>query len=396
MLEAMRRFPVIPFVAAFTLALALRLLWLQRIGIVRGGDSPTYEALAGVLRGDPGSWFHLEAAIPPLYPLFLAVFGANTVGMVAQALVSAFTAPILGVAARPHFGYRAGVIAAVLVAVAPTLIFWSPYVLTETLALAVLAAALLLASRCLRSFSIGPRLLLGSAMGAMYLSRAALLAPMIVLATAGLVGRRRLVTGLLAVLLGFLFVVMPYRVQSVWSGGQAVAAQSQFWTLLWAGTQWTEVGRGTFGVDLHYPPSFYSLSADEQTKVLRDEFWVFVRYHPVEYIQKLGRKLVWFWLPTYPEWSRAHGAVSLGFLVPLYVLALVGAGLERHSRFTWTLVGVVCAVMLTSVFTIVDYDARYRLPAELSLIPLASVALARALNFMSVRSNVPCQVKGPR
>lgn len=364
--------------AVFVLALGARLLRLLQTGPITGGDSATYEAIALAMQQDPLRWLEIATAIPPIYPLFLALVGSGPSGMVIQAVVGAATAPILGRAATPHFGAAAGLLTAVLVAIAPSLLFWSPYVLTETIAFALLAGALYVSSACLRSSSIRARAALGTLLAANYLARGAFLLPVVAMAISGIVSvRRRWLLATLAVVLSAALAISPFALRNTAIGAGPTPGGGQVWTLLWAGTQWNEIGRGTAGVDLLYPEGFHKLAPSEQTRTLREAFLTSVREQPVEYFGRLGRKMVWFWLPAYPEWSRIHQLVWAAFLVPLYALSLVGVYMARRSPWTWTLVGVVAAVAITATLTIVDYDARYRAPAELALIPLASVALAR-------------------
>jgi hypothetical protein len=67
-------------------------------------------------------------------------------------------------------------------------------------------------------------------------------------------------------------------------------------------------------------------------------------------------------------------------------LALAGLVAARRNRPLVTLVVIgVSAFMLTSVVTIVDYDLRYRLPAELLLMPVAGLGLAWFVARLVVR-----------
>jgi hypothetical protein len=44
----------------------------------------------------------------------------------------------------------------------------------------------------------------------------------------------------------------------------------------------------------------------------------------------------------------------------------------RRSVFAWLLVASVVALLVPVALTLVDYDGRYRLPAEVCLLPLAA------------------------
>ena len=106
---------------------------------------------------------------------------------------------------------------------------------------------------------------------------------------------------------------------------EPVVYRDQGWLLLWAGTTWNEVGRGTGGVDIFYPEGYASWSSAERTAFFEREFSAFVRERPAQYLGLMLKKALWFWLPFYPEWSSVHKIWAGTYFGGLYVLALVGA-----------------------------------------------------------------------
>ena len=129
------------------------------------------------------------------------------------------------------------------------------------------------------------------------------------------------------------------------------------------------------GIDLSPEPSIPNQSMSARQDHFRAGFLSFVSQHALEFGSLTLRKALWFWLPAYPEWSIAHKLVSTTYLIVLYVAAAWGALRLWRLRFTQFLVVLTSAFWVTSSLTIVDYDARYRLPAELSLLPLAGAGL---------------------
>jgi hypothetical protein len=84
-----------------------------------------------------------------------------------------------------------------------------------------------------------------------------------------------------------------------------------------------------------------------------------------------------FWSPVLPGYSPAHALGSSLYFFGFYLLAAFGMVCAYRFKSLITLcASSVLMFTLTSVITIVDYDQRYRLPAELFLVPLVGVAVA--------------------
>jgi hypothetical protein len=154
--------------------------------------------------------------------------------------------------------------------------------------------------------------------------------------------------------------------------------ESNAWELIWMGTQWNEVGRATGGIDVIFPPGYASWTADERITYTRESALASIRSDPGGYASLTIRKLLWLWLPAYPEWSLPHKVGAGSYFAALYALGVAGLVRNTRSPFALTLAALVLGVSVTTMLTIVDYDARYRMPGELCLIPLAASALMLA------------------
>ena len=125
----------------FVLALGLRLIYLVHLRKLPFFDHPVMDALyhdtwareilSGTTRHDP--FFR-----GPLYPYFLALIylagkGSYLVPRLVQFILGGFTAVITFSLARRYFGLLAGVVAGVLCAVYPVIIYFDGELLTETL-----------------------------------------------------------------------------------------------------------------------------------------------------------------------------------------------------------------------------------------------------------------------
>jgi len=138
------------------------------------------------------------------------------------------------------------------------------------------------------------------------------------------------------------------------------------------GTMWNEVGRGTIGVDIVMPEGFATRSLVDQEAYAKEAALRFISENPSRFVVLTLKKVLWFWLPAYPEWSLVHKLWSGTSFLALYALAIVGLARTRRTAFAWVLVASVIGLLIPVALTLVDYDGRYRLPAEVCLVPLAA------------------------
>lgn len=313
--------------------------------------------------------------------MLMAFLRTDVTVAIALAVVGSLIAPAAFALGR-RLDPRAALPAGLLASAWPHFLQWSPYVLTETLGLTLLALALVTAASALERPSRSAAVAAGTAMGLALLARAALLVPAGAIFIMLFTRSRR--SAVFFILAAVAVLAVPTARNAV-AIGAPVPYQGQTWLLLWAGTQWDEVGRGTTGVDLIYPAGFFERPPAAREQILRDEYFSYVGSRPMEYAQRMVRKALWFWLPWYPEWSLIHIVVSGSSILALYALSLIGLLRCRRSRTAWLLVTCALGVLVTAMLTIVDYDNRYRLPAELTLLPLAAAGLTDLARRISTR-----------
>ena len=361
--------------AAFTVAVVIRLAASIALGVRLGGDSPFYLSIAeGLRRSGPAALLSLDPSAAPLYPVLLAAAGLTGLPMTSaavllNALLGGLTAVlVVRIAYRIRPSRAVAALAGLLVAGHITLVFWSLYVLTETVFLFFLAFSverLLVLTDTRRPFihSVvsGVSILLVLLVRPTAAAFALLVPIYIVLAT------RRDPARLARCAVGLCLPVLAVIAAAVVSGRSAATWDllvQRVWVSMWFGLQWTEEGRGTWGVDFTGGPP----DGDFRGGTLR---WLAA--DPMHFVLQAGRKLRALWAPTLPSFSVVHGAVSLAFYLPYYALSLYGirsAGRSAGLALLW--LGIVGFTALPAV-TFVDYDQRYRLPAELLLAPLVAI-----------------------
>ena len=377
---------------AWTAAIVVAVAALIRIGvvIVYGprvvGDALFYlESARALLERGPAGLAALSPISAPLYPVLLAaVSRASGMDLVTTAVtlnvvLGAATAGLLvRMAHRATGSLVASALAGAIGAAGITFLFWSVYVLTETLFLFVLALTVdrLLALHGSRRVARD---------GAVAAACVALL----------LTARPTAAAFVMAIPVWAYLTASGPRARAIRiaaaasvAAGVAFAAASMagllgtvgdrfgtfFWGSLWVGLQWTEQGRATGGVDI---------VREAPGGVFRDGVIEWMRAEPGHFFVQALRKLKVFWAPVLPEFSAFHAAVNLAYYLPLYALALIGAraGVVERRALLLLVLGIASFTLLAMV-TFVDYDQRYRLPAELLLVPIAAagvVALASAV-----------------
>jgi hypothetical protein len=117
----------------------------------------------------------------------------------------------------------------------------------------------------------------------------------------------------------------------------------------------------------------------------------FIRDHPVRYIEMAAKRFVSFWAPwRYLDWSARHRAMDAMLSLGLIAMACSATMVTGRTR-SLVLLGFAVVLSLESAFGQIDADARYRLPAEALLIPPAAIALSAAIGRARSRRSFAVQ-----
>jgi hypothetical protein len=362
--------------------------WAQRIAIgdLSGfGDYPLHQLYPVLI----APAFRLSIALAPyLFVLHLAM--------------SVATVFLVYYACRQFAPPRVALTAAAIVAIYPSLLLWSAYVLSETpffffLSLFIASLAHVLsrpdarrpAALALLCVS-GVLLLFARPVSVAVLGAAAIAVTYALLSDIAGARRARLATlaGLLLVALmttGLLATVTPLRqavlryptvAQSLWLSTRYSSGSVAEWQPV---AQQSQALLDRFGGDLN---AFYDYKATEALD--------FIRTQPARYALLAGRRFTSYWLPAFfsDGWSASHRLFDLLLAFTLYV-GTIASLYRRRDSVRWTLFGVALALGILTSFSQIDTDGRYRVPAELVLLPLAAdgwVRLFRAGWKRRVRS----------
>ena len=388
----------------FLLALALRLAWVgyvqHRGGELFGPDAKSYDTLAvSLLEGkglqkwdyeglfsDPKQSLIVYSFRPPFLPIVLAgVYGVAGhhfwVARVVMALLSAATCVVVARIARRLFGGRAGVVAGLLMAVYPKLIYYSGDIVTETvyIFLLALAVAMLFAAG---EAAHGPWRwpVAGALMGLATLTRSALLAFLPFAALWVLIVRRqkaRAVGEAALLALGFLAAMAPWWVRNAAVHASFVPATTEGGLTFWV-TNWEQADGGGHVDHTSQRGKFDRLSEVEIDRKFYRLGWAYVRGHPGHFLRLAATKFVRFWR-LWPHASEPSVGVAAALVAgltfaPVLLLAIWGALLSRRQwrplLLLYLLIGYYTALHM--VFMAIT---RYRLPLEPFLIILAAHGL---------------------
>jgi 4-amino-4-deoxy-L-arabinose transferase-like glycosyltransferase len=326
---------------------------------------------------------------PPLYSVVLA--GPALLGLdsadafrLAGAAFGAGTIALVGLLGRRLAGERAGLIAAAVAALYPTLIAADGALMSETLYGLLTAASLLAAYRLVDTPSIGRGVVLGALVALTALTRgeALLLLPLLLVPVLRSPAGRR---ASLVALVAFLVVLTPWTARNWIVFNRPVAIATNSGTAVAGANCAVTYASGDY-LGGWYPPCIKEHpgknEAEHHAEALRDG----VRYAgdhlgrlPVVLAARLGRVASVYKPFAIPEGRSVRvqkvGVVAYFLLVPFAVAGFVL--LRRRGEVTWILAAPFIIVAVTALTTY--GNLRFREPAEIALAVLAAVSLDELL-----------------
>ncbi|MGH9026125.1 MAG: ArnT family glycosyltransferase [Acidimicrobiia bacterium] len=412
-----RRFtPALVFLSGVALALRLTYVAVAKDSTLSVGDQTYYYLqakllVAGEFFVNPFAAIFLDVQKPagehgPLVTVFLAAFdllGADSVfrQRLALAALGAVTVVLTGLVGYRVAGSRTGLLAAGIMAVYPNVWAWDGLLLSESLTLLLVVAAMLLAYRVADRPTIISVVVLGAVCGLATLSRSEmlLLAPMLLIP---LLARRRTLTlwrrvGLLGVAAAVILAVLsPWVIRNLVVFERPVFISTGYDIILEnANCDSTYYGDLLGWWDLGCQSSEGAkVDQSVQAQRVRERALDYIGDHagrvPVVVVARLGRMLDVYRplqnvrLTEHDGREAIVGWAGLAFYYPLVVAAACGAAvLRRRATPISPLIGPIAVVALVAVFA--SGNTRYRVPAEGSIVVLAAVAIDSALGWWARR-----------
>jgi 4-amino-4-deoxy-L-arabinose transferase-like glycosyltransferase len=321
---------------------------------------------------------------PPLYSVVLAVpaklgLTSPDAQRLAGSLFGAGTIAVVGLLGRHLAGARAGLLAAAIAALYPTLIAADGALMSESLYGLLVALSLLAAYRLLEAPGIGRAVALGAVAGLAALTRgeALLLLPLVLIPVLWRPGGWR--PALVAVL-ALVVVLTPWTARNWIVFDRPVVIATNSGTAV-AGANCDETFSAGDRLGGWWPPCIKSHpgnEAEHHAKALADGY----RYAgdhlgrlPVVLAARLGR--VWsVYRPFETPEGRSVRVQKLGVIAFFVLLPFAVAGalvLRRRRVPVWIMLTPFVVVSATALLTY--GNLRFREPAEVALVVLAAVAL---------------------
>ena len=385
------RFDLIVMSGLFALALIVRLLFIfSSHGDVVTPDGALYGNIATHLL--QGEGFIQDArsypiVVPPFYPIFLALIyaifgvGNSTAVLVIQAILGALTVVFVYETAKELFNRWAGLFAGLLFSIYSVSIYWTGFVLTETLFTFLVVVFTYVLARLLRSkatyWTAG---LLGLIWGITCLTRPHLLffIPFLWVLLFIVQKRRGLKLAGISTLL-LLMTIIPWIGYLYAEYGCVIPIASHGGIALWCGNgPFVNPNRYYSSTRYANDPLFaaqlkegMSLPLCEQDRFFRNIALRFIISHPLRFVDNTYRKFILFAKPVNLR-MKVFGISVLDKITNttdtwLLVLSLLGfifslfpkQNFKRNQTLLWL---ILYYSLIVSVNIIVS-QGRYRLPA---------------------------------
>lgn len=320
----------------------------------------------------------------PLYPAFLAVIYYLTSGdpyratTIIQSFLSALTCVIIFLLAWDTWGERIGLTAGIIAIVAPDLILYNAWLLTETLFIFLVALLLW----CV--YKIGDKLqgwiIAGILLGLCALTRPTFLLFLPILFFWLYFSKKVKLYKLLMIPLITFVVITPWTVRNYTVTGSFMLVSSAGGINLWIGNN--ENGTGEYRwIEEGNPYMDDTLSEAEKNSKCYSEVIRFVSQNPVKASNLLVLKAILFIIPTGDKFYIASNYLQptvMFFLTGLFfeflLLGAVGVVFSKSNKGTslfWSFIVSVFGGVLIFFF-----QERFRITTYLTLIPLAAAGWA--------------------
>ena len=385
---------------AFALGLMLRVVLVWRtadLGTPILDEQQFVRLASSLLRGDGFGWGPGDPTSlrPPLYPGVLAALwwatgdGNLQAARMMQILLAALTSLTVYLLGRRVFNRHVGLVAAAVVWLYPSLVFFNMVMLTETLFTLLLTVFLLLAVHLVNRPTVAAGLLCGLALGLAALTRSVLwplpllLCPVLLVITRGPFRARMLATA--AVLVGFVAPVGPWAVRNTMLQGVPTVVDTMGGMNLRMGNyeytpddrMWDAVALGgdkswVKGIETEFahPPT-----EGEKEKWAQRKALAYMAAHPGITLRRALIKFADFWglereflagvargLYTPPRWFVLPASVLVALAsAVLMIVGGMGIWLAR-PEYRQHVVLLLPIVMITAVHTIVFGHSRYHVP----------------------------------
>lgn len=327
--------------------------------------------LAGNGLGLGGS---LQAYRPPLYPLFITFITGFRTGFpseiiivrLAQVLISTFTVVLIYLIGKKVFSERIGLWAAIFSTLYPFFIFYTGFLLTETLFIFFVALAVWETIKILDNETALPE---KAVRAGLWYALAGLCRPTMELffpfaCAFILFGKEKFRTKILIVLLScavFILALSPWIIRNYVVLKKFVPGTTMGGQVFWEGNNPYSSG----GPCRYFPPGIWQVPEKDRDAAFYKETARVIRKNPARFLWLLGNKFIRFWniVPNAADFSsplyRVVSVLSFGVLIPFFILGIFLNLENRKALFL-----VVLIAFFTIFHMVFLASIRYRVPIE--------------------------------
>ncbi len=318
------------------------------------------------------SW---KAFRPPLYPLLLSglvKLGVNLAGIrIFQAFISAITVVGIYFLGKEVFSRKVGWLAGILASVYPFFIFYSGFLLTETLFIFLTVWSLWQLVRMVNDFSWYTAMTAGVALGLAGLCRPTmeLFVPVgltLVLLSGQVYQKRWKQVSITAGV--FILVLSPWVVRNYLLLGKFVPGTTMGGWVFWEGNNPHSEG----GPCRVFPEEISKIPESQRDTFLYRQTWKVIKANPRRYAWLLQNKFRRFWnvVPNAGEFTRPFyrvvSVLSFGILLPFFLLGFLRSFVNAKARFINILI-----IFFTLFHMVYLASIRYRVAIEPFVLILA-------------------------
>lgn len=329
----------------------------------------------------------LKAYRPPLYPLFLAVavkIGAGILGIrIVQALIGALTCIFIYILSKKIFNEKVAIFSGFISAVYPFFIFYTGFLLTETLFIfLVVMSVLTIVNLSQKDTSSNYGLLAGIVNGFAGLCRPTMelffpFCLIFVLFSKDMLNLK--IKKIVYACLGFILVLTPWIIRNYVAIGKFVPGTTMGGAVFWEGNNPYSEG----GPCRYFPEGIWQIEETSRDRIFYRLTVECIKKDPVRFVKLLGKKFLRFWniVPNAADYRgnlyRLISVFSFGILLPFFI---VGILTSRHNRHAMFLLWII--IFFTVFHMIFLASIRYRVAIEPFVIMLASSGFITLMDML--------------
>ena len=367
----------------FLVSLAVRAVFVLTLpaGTLPGGftfpDEQEYFRVIGNFLGGQGLIVHgtMKAFRPPLFPLLASSAWWTGAGMAgvrgAQVVLSALTVLLIRRLGKRLFSPAAGTAAGAIAAIYPFFIYYTAFLLTETLFIFLVVLTVLLFVETAGEPSARRAWAAGACLGLAGLCRPAmelyLPCALVLLVTLRQPLRLRLRKAFAAAA-AFTIVLAPWVLRNAVVLRSFVPGTTMGGWVLWEGNNPASDG----GPCSSFPPGVHQMGEIERDRFLTRSAVAAIRADPGRFRWLLRNKFIRYWnvVPNFAGFRslkyRLVSVLSYGLLLPFFALGFLVTLRDPHARFLHALI-----LLFTAFHMVWLASIRYRTPPEPFTILLA-------------------------